>query len=403
MKCRWELLVLGSICLCLVGCAATSKQSSIRLPNQAIQPDQASRKNGSSFPEVLDLEWQSGSVFILAATEKGLFKSTDAGKTWNHVKDSPAPAMKVAQHPENPLIYYVATPDRVYRTINDGSHWEMTALILEDTGLHRVGAIKVIPTKPETVYLLQSGKAVFKSDDAGMTWKTIFPDKERSPQPRVLTIDPQHSSILYVGTYEFGSRNGGVFRSTDGGSSWNLLSLKVEEEGFLFEKGIATGKKIKTIHEAEIWDIVFGGSDRRDLFVVTDEAPSMFRRSRDDKSWSLLPGQSNSIKLPGERTPVSVPFKVKGLVVDSHRPRRFYGFGPFGGVIASEDGGNSWTGNRPSPIDDHGLKDTYLEGVEAFAMSRTVIFVSLRSREYEGVRLFRAEKNAADWREVFVH
>ena len=124
----------------------------------------------------------------------GVYKSTDGGKTWKHLglKDTNT-ISKVIIHPKNPDIAYVAAV---------GHAWGQN----EERG-------------------------VFMTTDGGKTWtKTLYIDNQHGASD--LEIDPVNPNILYAGMWRFerkpwtftsGSEKGGVYRSTDGGRTWNKL------------------------------------------------------------------------------------------------------------------------------------------------------------------------------------
>ena len=188
--------------------------------------------------------------YYFGATGGGVWKTTDGGTTWRpvsdgHFKSSSVGAIAVAA--SNPDIVYVGMGetqlrgniiqgDGVYKTTDGGRTW--THLGLEKT--LAIGRVRVHPTNPDIVYVAALGdpyastpdRGVFKSTDGGKTWtKVLFRDEKTGAVD--LVMDPGNPETLYAGFWEVfrtphslssGGPGSGLFKTTDGGKTWNELT-----------------------------------------------------------------------------------------------------------------------------------------------------------------------------------
>ena len=194
----------------------------------------------------------------------GVFKSIDAGLTWNPVFDDQAvlPIGDVVVDPKNADIVYAGTGEAngghnnfpgggVFKTTNGGTSWDYIGLA-ETTSIAR---ILIDPRDSQRVYVAAIGayfapdehRGVYRSEDGGQTWKKIFFLSE-SAGVIDLVMNPENSDILYAAGWErirpaeaptrFTGPLSGVYRSTDGGDSWQRLN----ENNGLPEASIPIGR-----------------------------------------------------------------------------------------------------------------------------------------------------------------
>jgi photosystem II stability/assembly factor-like uncharacterized protein len=181
----------------------------------------------------------------------GIFKSTDAGETWKRMGLEETQVIgRIVVHPENPDIVYVAAlghiwdsnPERgLYRTEDGGETWELVKFISD-----KAGFVDVVmhPRNPEVLFaaswerqrgpwFLQSGgpgSGLWKTDNGGHTWTEVsgngFPSAEKG---RIgLAISQSYPKIMYAMVEarmeEDGSGGSGLYRSDDGGDSWEKVN-----------------------------------------------------------------------------------------------------------------------------------------------------------------------------------
>ena len=178
----------------------------------------------------------------------GMYKSTDAGKTWNHMglKNSYY-VTRIRIHPKNPDIVYVAAtgwrgsndPERgVFKTTDGGKTWEKSLNVMDGDDYVGAGDLVMDPSDPETLYASawdrKSGEAssIYKTIDGGKTWTEM---NSGLPQNRIdkigLDIYLRNPEILYavaISVREKPDERGEniVFRSDDAGESWQRVSPK---------------------------------------------------------------------------------------------------------------------------------------------------------------------------------
>lgn len=175
----------------------------------------------------------------------GVYKSEDGGKTWKNM------GLKHSEHiarilldPRNPDIVYVASQgplwaaggDRgLFKSTDGGKTWNCILKISENTG---VTDVVMDPVNPDILYaasyqrrrhvwtLIDGGpeSAIYKSTDAGQTWTKLkkgLPDVDMGKIG--LAVSPVSPNIIYA-TIEAAERKGGIFRSTDYGASWERMN-----------------------------------------------------------------------------------------------------------------------------------------------------------------------------------
>jgi len=198
----------------------------------------------------------------------------------------------------------------------------------------RIADIQIVPDDPSTWYVAVGSGGVWKTDNAGTTWKPLF-DKQTSYSIGTIALDPSNANTIWVGTGENtgGRHNGfgdGVYKSSDGGASWKNLGLKTSEH---ISKIIVHPKNPDIIFVASQGPLWSKGGER-----------GLYKSIDGGKTWE------NKLSA-GEWTGVT------DLVMDPRDPNRLYaatwqhhrtvaayiGGGPESGIHMSDDGGETWT------------------------------------------------------------
>ena len=162
-------------------------------------------------PRVNDLATDPGtSGIVLAATGDGIYRSLDAGQSWNAVGPS---AQRIAISPSNPSFAYAASALGAYKSSDGGATW--THVLNAD-----LRSVAIDPANAMTVFVGGSESQVFKTTNGGVTWSNVSITGTPKPHVQALAVSLSSSNTVYAGL-----ENSGVFRSTDGGATWMLMSI----------------------------------------------------------------------------------------------------------------------------------------------------------------------------------
>ncbi|MDX1482120.1 MAG: hypothetical protein R3315_10605, partial [Woeseiaceae bacterium] len=189
-------------------------------------------------------------LYYMGATGGGVWKTRDAGVTWENISDGQIPvgtigALAVAG--SDPNVIYVGTgesPIRGVTTSQGEGVWKSTdaGRTFEFIGLPDAGQISRIvvhPTDPDLVYVAAQGKiwtpneerGVYRSSDGGENWEQVL-SVNADTGPSDLSMDPTNPRILYAAMWHHGRKpwfiksggeGGGIYKSNDAGSSWEKL------------------------------------------------------------------------------------------------------------------------------------------------------------------------------------
>ena len=244
-------------------------------------------------------------TFYFGSVGGGLWKSLNSGRTWTPIFDANNVASigAIAVSTGNPNTVYVGTGepdmrdsiaygDGVYKSTDAGKTWKH--LGLENT--KQIGRIIIDPKNPNTVFVAAMGNAyapnadrgVYRSQDGGATWqKVLFKNEDIGSID--LAFDPVDSKVVYATLWNVrrppwfiyapaNGPGGGIFKSTDGGSTWKEISagIPVEGRGHI---GIAVASSNRNRVYAVV-DAKEGG-----VFISNDAGATWARLSSDKRLW----------------------------------------------------------------------------------------------------------------------
>jgi photosystem II stability/assembly factor-like uncharacterized protein len=246
-------------------------------------------------------------TFYFGGCAGGVWKTTSGGALWENVSDgyfgtSAIGALAVA--PSAPHIIYAGTGeatirgnvshgDGVYKSSDDGRTWRNVGL----AETRHIGDIVVHPTNPEIVYVAALGHAwgpntergVYRTRDGGATWQKVLYKSERAGAVD-LAMDPQHPDTLYASMWHVqryphalksGGADSGLWRSSDGGDTWTEITRAkgLPQAGLLGKIGVvaspAQAGRVWAILEAADKD----GNDVGGLYRSDDWGESWQRQS----------------------------------------------------------------------------------------------------------------------------
>src|SRR5215472_1236149 len=293
-------------------------------------------------------------VFYIGAVNGGVWKSDDYGRTWNPIFDGQATQSigAIAVAPSDPNIIYVgsgeglARPDvsvgdGVYKSTDAGKTW--THLGLRNS--QGIPALAVDPRNPNRVFVAALGhpfgaseeRGIYLSTDGGQNWQKVL-SRDANVGGSDVEIDPANPDVVYaslwdvrLGPWEDGNQSsgtgGGVFKSTDGGKTWRALS-----------KGLPKG-----IIQV---DVAIAASQPSRLYasVATNEPSVGIYRSDDaGENWTRITTDPRpALRIGGGDLPVPR--------VDPKNPDIVYSASIV--VMRSTDGGKTWKSLRGAPGGD---------------------------------------------------
>jgi photosystem II stability/assembly factor-like uncharacterized protein len=189
-------------------------------------------------------------LFYVGVNNGGVWKTTDAGRVWTPIfDDQPTGSIgALAVAPSNPDVIYVgsgeglqrpdlSTGDGVYKSIDGGKTWKNTGL----RDGQQISAVIVDPKNPDRAFVAVLGhpyganaeRGVFRTTNGGTTWEKVL-YKDENTGAVALAFDPSDPTTVYAvlwaarqGPWENGEwqgPNSGLFKSTDGGTTWNPLT-----------------------------------------------------------------------------------------------------------------------------------------------------------------------------------
>jgi photosystem II stability/assembly factor-like uncharacterized protein len=245
-------------------------------------------------------------TFYMGATGGGIFKTTDAGAHWVPVADGQLKLGSVgaiAVAASDPNIVYAGMGegdlrgnashgDGVYKSTDAGHTWVHMGL----TDTQQIGALKIDPKNPDIAFVAamghQSGpnaeRGVFRTKDGGKTWQKVLFKSENAGAIDV-EIDPLNTQVVYASIYQFirkpwtfesGGPDSGLWKSTDGGDTWKELTRNPGmPKGVLGRIGIA----VSPAQSGSVWAIVEAAEG------------GIFHSDDGGRTWALVNSQ-NEIK-----------------------------------------------------------------------------------------------------------
>ncbi len=279
--------------------------------------------------------WGDPDILFFGAASGGLWRSGDAGVTWAPVFDEhdAASISALAVSPSHPDQVWAGTGETfiirpalamgngIYRSLDGGRTFHHRGL--EATG--RIARILVDPRDPNRVYACALGhsygpqpdRGVYRTDDGGANWSLVLHVDEHTGCSD-LALDLDHPNRLLAGMWQLriathglqsGGPGSGVYRSNDGGDTWERLSGPVSADGPNAGRGLPGGEE----HPVGKVAVGIAPSDPdRWYALVEDESPGFYRSDDSGNSWRLTLTHHDL----AERAPYYVRFAVDATDAD---------------------------------------------------------------------------------------
>lgn len=292
-------------------------------------------------------------TFYIGVVNGGVWKTTDAGRTWLPIFDSaPTGAIgALAVAPSNPSVIYVgtgeaqqrpdlSTGDGMYKSTDAGKTW--THLGLRDT--QQIAQVVVDPTNAERLFVAALGhpyganteRGIFRSVDGGKTFERVLYKDENTGGVDV-QIDPSSPDVVYASLWQarqgpwengdFRGPNSGLYKSADGGTTWRPLT-----------KGLPTWEADRL---GRIGIGIAPSRPSRIFAIVEARTPGVFRSDDSGETWARVNSDPRVLARPSDASDVRVHPTNPDIVIV-----------PTVVTWKSTDGGRTFTAIRGAPGGD---------------------------------------------------
>lgn len=244
-------------------------------------------------------------TFFMGSTGGGVWKTDDAGNTWNNLTDGQIKAGSIgaiAVAPSDESTIYVGTGSAcprgnvsqgvgMYKSMDGGKKWQHIGL--PKAGL--IGKIIVHPTNPELVYVAVLGqifgpnkeRGVYRSKDGGQHWEAVLQLSDTTGAID-LSINPKNPREIYAAMWRAerkpwamidGGKEGGIWKTMDGGDTWTKLTENLPK-GLIGRIGIA----VSPANPNRVWAIICAAEEEEAGLYRSDDAGATWERiCRDHK------------------------------------------------------------------------------------------------------------------------
>ena len=289
----------------------------------------------------------AGSISIPAQQTARLDPSLLAAMSWRNIGPHRASrTVAAAGHRAQPFTFYMAQVNGgVWKTTDAGRTWKP---IFDDQDTGSIGSIVVAPSDPNTVYVgsgeglhrpdLSTGNGVYKSTDAGGTWTHLgLRDAQQIPN---IAVDPRNPSRLFVAAlgHPYGpNEERGIFRSTDGGRTFEKVLYKDENTG---GNDVDIDPSNPDVVYATLWEERQGPWENA---VWAGTGGGIFKSTDGGATWKpLTTGLPQVVQANLAISPAN-PKRIFATVAGADQPGMLDGARGAQGIYRSDDAGETWT------------------------------------------------------------
>ena len=293
-------------------------------------------------------------TFYMGVASGGVFRTTDGGENWIPISDGKIPVGSIgsiAVAESDPNVIYVGTGSDgvrsnvstgrgIYKSTDAGATWEFIGLY----NAGQTGAVRIHPTNPNIAWVAAYGdifkpnndRGVFKTTDGGKTWKkTLYVSDSTGAMD--VELQPGNPNVVFAWmsrierkpwTIISGSREGGLYKSTDGGETWTHITAGLPNE--LIGKG----------------NIAVTAANPQRVYALIEAKPGggLYRSDDAGQTWTAMPSPAQMIWRP---------FYYTALGADPTNADVVYGGAET--FYKSADGGKTFTTLRTPHGDNHAI------------------------------------------------
>lgn len=337
--------------------------------------------------EVVAPKGENYTIFVAAASG-GVWKTVNEGTSWIPIFDQDATTSigDIALDPNDHNTLWVGTGEAnifrssqngagVYKTTDGGKTWEHMGL--ENT--MTIARIVIDPNNTDIVYVAATGhewtknkeRGVYKTVDGGQNWEKILYVDELTGS-NDLVMDPTNSQVLYATTWQRirekwndprvwpGYSNSGIWKTTDGGKNWTKINSGLPGGNNRGRIGIDIARSNPDVLYAFVDNYEIAGQygdDETDAYgrpaggVI--KGATVYRTDNQGESWTQVSGLTEEMKTYMERHSATYGWVFGQIRVDPNDENRIYTMGL--GLNVSNDGGKTFRQLLGMHVDHHGL------------------------------------------------
>ena len=289
-------------------------------------------------------------AFSLDRVDGGIFYSRDGGQSWTSQAEMRGQSVRsLAAAKSDPHVLVAGTLKGVFRTIDGGLRWKQISPV-DSTEIHEVESIAIDPADPNVIYA-GTWHLPWKTADGGEHWENIKEGIIDDSDVFSIIIDPSNPSVVYA------SACSGIYKSVNAGGNFEKV------------QGIpSTARRTRVLtQDPERADTVFAGTTE-----------GLFRSDDAGKTWS--------------RT-TDPDVIVNDVFVDARDSKKVLIATDRGGVLSSEDGGNTFVSSN------QGFSARQITSLHDDAQHPATLFIGVvNDKEWGGV--FKSENGGVDWAQL---